>query len=416
MLAEALREWLPKVLQTVRPWMSSVDLSLGTRWIADLSRELETTEIGIICVTSDNQYAPWLIFEAGALSKSLGTTCVIPYLLDLEPNELSGPLVQFQYAIPDENDTFRLVSTINRLLGDFSLSDGGLKETFDIWWPKLEAAIKKIPVAIRDNSPRRTDRELLEEILSLSRQTTRELHVGARNSTSLRLQELMVLTHQIQGPLVPAIGILSQMAEQDLDEVGRAHVLLAEDLLENTLSLAHGVSSATAIGLGQQVAINLEAVDVSTMVEKIARRLRRTDANSDLRFTFSSNVDFPSIHLDKSLFRSVLYALIHNATKFSDRDSEVVFECALDGPDQKPVLTITSTGEPINAVERDRIFEKYRRGGRVEQGRYHIGLGLGLWMARELMRHLGGEITLQLNDQNVRQAKFILHFGTSKFL
>src|SRR3954453_6077844 len=99
MPAAALREWLPGVLQFVRPWMSAVDMQTGTRWNADLAKELELAQVGIICVTSDNQSAPWMLFEAGALLKIVDSSNVIPYLLNLGPGEVEGPLVQFQAAI-----------------------------------------------------------------------------------------------------------------------------------------------------------------------------------------------------------------------------------------------------------------------------------------------------------------------------
>lgn len=39
-IAEAIRSWLPKVIQSLRPWMSQEDISAGARWLADVSSEL----------------------------------------------------------------------------------------------------------------------------------------------------------------------------------------------------------------------------------------------------------------------------------------------------------------------------------------------------------------------------------------
>ena len=68
-VAEALREWLPKVLQEVEPLMSSEDISAGVRWQYLISEALEGSSVGILCVTRENQSAPWLNFEAGAIAK-----------------------------------------------------------------------------------------------------------------------------------------------------------------------------------------------------------------------------------------------------------------------------------------------------------------------------------------------------------
>ena len=57
----------------------------------------------------------WILFEAGALSKSVKRGCIIPYLVDLEPDELPGPLRQFQAVRADEDGTLRLVRRLYEL-------------------------------------------------------------------------------------------------------------------------------------------------------------------------------------------------------------------------------------------------------------------------------------------------------------
>jgi hypothetical protein len=95
-LAQAFREWLPLVLHYVEPWLSEADIDAGERWAQSVAKELATSNFGIICVTSENIISPWVLFEAGALTKSLETSRVIPLLLDLELSDISGPLAQFQ--------------------------------------------------------------------------------------------------------------------------------------------------------------------------------------------------------------------------------------------------------------------------------------------------------------------------------
>src|SRR5215204_3813025 len=112
-IAEALRAWLPKVIQAVEPWMSAVDIERGARWSTDIGVELESTRFGILCLTPQNLDAPWIHFEAGALSKTLKTALVCPYLFKLAPSDLRGPLVQFNAARAEKEDTRKLVLTIN---------------------------------------------------------------------------------------------------------------------------------------------------------------------------------------------------------------------------------------------------------------------------------------------------------------
>jgi TIR domain len=116
-IAEILRDWLPSVLQTVEPYVSSEDIHKGARWSVDVFRELEAANYGILCVTKTNIDAPWLNFEAGALSKSFEKGHVSPFLFDIEPSNVTGPLLQFQSTVYEKEDVFKLIKSINTATG-----------------------------------------------------------------------------------------------------------------------------------------------------------------------------------------------------------------------------------------------------------------------------------------------------------
>ena len=94
--AEAFRNWLPKIINAVRPWLSSADIEMGARWSIDVAAKLEASKFGIICLTPNNMHSDWILFEAGALSKTIVNTHVSPVLIGLEPSDIHGPLAQFQ--------------------------------------------------------------------------------------------------------------------------------------------------------------------------------------------------------------------------------------------------------------------------------------------------------------------------------
>ena len=83
-VAMIFREWLPSVIQSLEPYVSSEDIDKGARWSSDIAKELEDSTFGILCVTKDNLHAPWLSFEAGALSKTMDKSFVTPFLFDIK--------------------------------------------------------------------------------------------------------------------------------------------------------------------------------------------------------------------------------------------------------------------------------------------------------------------------------------------
>lgn len=172
-VADALRYWLPKVIQALEPWMSADDIEKGTRWRSGLASELEKSSVGIICLTRENLASTWIHFEAGALSKQQENTYVCTLLFGLEYTDVREPLAQFQHTRATKDDLRKLISTINTSLGDSKLPESELSESFEVWWPKLEERLARIDEIAANNQPIRNDRELLEEILEVVRTQAR---------------------------------------------------------------------------------------------------------------------------------------------------------------------------------------------------------------------------------------------------
>src|SRR5579864_592094 len=144
-VALTFRDWLPQVIQSVRPYVSSEDIAKGARWSTDLAKELQASSFGIICVTKENAESPWINFEAGALSKEIEQASVVPFLFNVTSAEIRGPLVQFQCVVNDREDLLKLVSGINaRQAPQAQLEAEQLERAFTMWWPQLHDALTKV--------------------------------------------------------------------------------------------------------------------------------------------------------------------------------------------------------------------------------------------------------------------------------
>jgi hypothetical protein len=144
LVAKILRDWLPSVIQSVNPYVSSEDIDKGSRWSTDIAGELEESSYGILCVTKENINAPWLNFEAGALGKSVDKSRVSPFLFRVKRSEVNGPVLQFQSTIQEKEDIFKLIKSINNACDENALDDIRLEKVFNVWWPSLEEDLNKI--------------------------------------------------------------------------------------------------------------------------------------------------------------------------------------------------------------------------------------------------------------------------------
>lgn len=168
--AESFRSWLPNVIQALNPYFTPKDIDKGQRWAQDLSSKLDASQFGLILLTKENLNAPWILFEAGALSKNLGVSSICPILLDLKPTDLSGPLAQFQASKFEKDEIYKVMVSINSSLGSAALADRTLESVFNKWWPDLERDISKVLTEeVGEKVEVRTERELIEEALRLLR-------------------------------------------------------------------------------------------------------------------------------------------------------------------------------------------------------------------------------------------------------
>ncbi|OUM34737.1 hypothetical protein B8W72_09750 [Pseudomonas putida] len=171
-VGEAFKNWIPHVLQTVEPYYTPTDIEKGTRWSHDIAAELESSSAGIFCVTRENLQSSWLAFEAGAISKQVDDSLVCPVLIDLGTSDLNGPLTQFQVTPFQKAEIKKLIQALNKANSENVLSETILNQAFERNWPELEEHVSEIirsTCPVHDEQAKRDDREVLNEILDLTR-------------------------------------------------------------------------------------------------------------------------------------------------------------------------------------------------------------------------------------------------------
>lgn len=179
LVADEMRTWLKKIVQAVDPYLSSEDTEKGSRWPNEIALELAASNYGVICLTPENLEAPWINFEAGALSKTLDASRVSPIVIGMTKGDVTWPLAQFQLTSPDKEDMLRLMRSINSACGEGSIPDQLLSELFDNFWPRLaevfDRAAKLLEEVPSEESRPRAPDEMLEELLELARGQERRL-------------------------------------------------------------------------------------------------------------------------------------------------------------------------------------------------------------------------------------------------
>lgn len=170
-VAELLKSWLENIFQGAEAWMSKDDITKGEIWFSSINETIAQTDFGILCLTRENMNAPWILFEAGALSKGLSKSRVCPLLIDFDVSQLTQPLAQFNASRSSRAEMFKLVEAINQHSGEKLLAPERLRKTFDKWWDDFAMDLANINKKQRNHveAPKRGSDDMVIEILEIVR-------------------------------------------------------------------------------------------------------------------------------------------------------------------------------------------------------------------------------------------------------
>ena len=176
-VAELLDDWIQCVIQAVDPWMSSKDIDRGALWFTEITDQLASTSIGIVCLTKENRNKPWILFESGTLAKGLTSNRVCTFLIDLAPTDLENPLAQFNHTFPVRDSVWELVRTINLSLKENALKESVLSKVFDTYWGQFENDFKEIIASTPETevTTKRKDNDIMLDVLSTVRMLDRRM-------------------------------------------------------------------------------------------------------------------------------------------------------------------------------------------------------------------------------------------------
>ena len=141
-IAEVLKSWIPCILQSVEVFFSEDDIEKGGNWDRVVSKELSECNFGIICLTKENMFAPWVNFEAGAIAKSLDSK-VSALMININPSDIKGPLSRYQATKIDEKDFYQLISSINNAQ-EQPVDEGVLGKAFKAIWTEIRSETNSI--------------------------------------------------------------------------------------------------------------------------------------------------------------------------------------------------------------------------------------------------------------------------------
>ena len=225
-----------------------------------------------------------------------------------------------------------------------------------------------------------------DEIGELAR-TLDQMRVQLAQLDNARKEFVANASHELRTPLFSIGGFLELLADEDLDEeTRRAFIETMQGQVERLAKLSTDLLDLSRVDAGQ-LRVEREVVDLGSVVEMLAGDIEHLAAGTGHEIVTAIEGDVWCLGDDGRILQ-IGRALATNAMTHTPPGTTVTLRARRDGP--RAQLVVEDDGSGIPASQREAIFGRFYR---VEGGKAS-GSGLGLSIARELARLMGGDVRL----------------------
>jgi signal transduction histidine kinase len=205
-------------------------------------------------------------------------------------------------------------------------------------------------------------------------------------------QYVTLLVDGLAGPILPD---QADYLKTVLKSVNQLHAMI-RDLLE-----------ATRADSGK-LRIELRCIDIGELIQQAAAMMKPTAAEKNISLEVVLDPTIPLVYADPDRTLEVLINLVDNGIKFTPADGKVIVKASLVETDPTAVyLSISDTGRGIPQESLPLVFERLYQDPHAVDGN-RTGLGLGLYIAKEIVTLQGGRIWVASQDGSGSTFSFTL--------
>jgi signal transduction histidine kinase len=238
-------------------------------------------------------------------------------------------------------------------------------------------------VLARDDAERTARRET--ELRAQEQEVARKL----KETDQMKDDLLAMVSHELRTPLTTVVGALrllsagppmSPAERQEMLEMADRQARRLRVLIEQLLLAAQSDNGRASF---LSTAAERVEVDAAELLEEAASEARTGVCGDRIRVRCDRSLP---VRMAPDAVLQILGNLVDNACKYGPEDRPVWLLGERDGAEA--VLAVEDHGGGVPAAQRERVFERFTR---LEPGR---GLGLGLYIGRQLARSQGGDLVV----------------------
>lgn len=251
-----------------------------------------------------------------------------------------------------------------------------------------------------------TERKLAEAAL---RQAKEQAEAANRYKTDF----LMNISHDLRTPLNAILGFAYILKSVDMAEKYRKSVDLINERAKYLQVLVEDILDVSRMESGR-TELKSEEFDFHKMLENSIAAARDGVGQKDLTLSLAVKGTIPRLKGDALRVQQVVDNLLSNAVKYTERgEIQVTVECDEAPPDKdtyRARVSVKDTGIGIPAEKLPYVFDPFTRFHEFYKGKAFDGVGLGLHIVQELVRLMGGSVSVSSEVNKGSEFRFTLNF------
>ena len=299
-----------------------------------------------------------------------------------------------QYTnVPPGTYTFRLKGANYK--GSWSKEETTLSITilppwWQTWWAYALYLLTGIGLLAWFISAQRAKVAAKQKELEREKEVARRLEATNKKLAQidkLKDQFLANTSHELRTPLNGIIGLSESLLDRQVESGVKEDLSMIIASGKRLSNLVNDILDFSKLK-NSELVLQQYSIDIYAAVDVVFTLSRPLTKNKDLQFVNAISRSVPLVMADENRLQQILYNLIGNAVKFTDKG--IVRVSAVEEEDFL-AITVEDTGLGIAAEHQERIFQSFEQGD-GSTAREYGGTGLGLSVTKQLVELHGGTI------------------------